>query len=67
MALAVQRYIYVCNPALAKQCCTIGYARMVVMCLVGLAVMHMIPRTLDRVYSIHFVGKNDAIPYSKNK
>ena len=58
LALAVQRYIYVCNPALAKQFCTIGYARMVVMCLVGFAVMHMIPRTLDRVYSIHSVGKN---------
>ena len=49
LALAVQRYIYVCNPALAKQCCTIGYARMLVMCLVGFAVMHMIPMTLDRL------------------
>ena len=48
LALAVQRYIYVCNPALAKRCCTINYARVLVMGTVVVAVMHMVPRTLDR-------------------
>ena len=58
LALAVQRYIYVCNPALAKRCCTLTYARVLVMGTVVVAVMHMVPRTLDREYSIHDVGKN---------
>ena len=53
LALAVQRYIYVCHPPLAKRFCTVPYARMVVVWVVGLAIMHMVPRTLDREYSIH--------------
>ena len=55
LALAVQRYIYVCHASLAKRFCTVHQARLVVMCLVCLAVIHMVPRILDREYSIQSV------------
>ena len=57
LSLAVQRYIYVCSPHLAKSVCTVPYARLVVGATLVLAVGHMIPRTMDRTYSIHTVGR----------
>ena len=57
LGLAVQRYIYVCHVHIAKRFCTVANARLGVMCVMGLAVMHMVPRALDREYSIHFVGE----------
>jgi neuromedin U receptor 1 len=56
LALAVQRYVYVCHPPLAKRCCTVSQTRLLVMCLVGMSVMHMVPRALDREYYIQLVG-----------
>ena len=57
LALAVQRYIYVCHPPLAKRFCTVPHARVMVSCLVGLAILHMVPRVGDRKYSIEYVGE----------
>ena len=53
LGLAVQRYVYVCHPTLAKRVCTLHHTKMVVVCLVGLSFMHMMPRIFDRKYSIH--------------
>ena len=64
LALAVQRYIYVCHAHVAKRFCTVHYSRMMVLSLVGLAVMQMVPRVLDRKYSIQYVGMNVMIPIS---
>jgi hypothetical protein len=61
LALALQRYIYVCHVHIAKTFCTVANARFGVMCLLSLAFMHMVPRALDREYSIHFVGKPVSI------
>ena len=55
LALAVQRYIYVCHAPLAKRFCTVPRARITVFCLLGLAILHMVPRVFDRVYSIEYV------------
>ena len=33
------------------------HARVMVSCLVGLAILHMVPRVGDRKYSIEYVGE----------
>ena len=55
LALAVQRYIYVCKPTLAKRICTVHHTKLVVVWLVGLSILHMVPRIFDREYSIHYL------------
>ena len=49
-ALAVQRYIYVCHAAVAKQWCTLARSRLLVSSLLALALTSMLPRLLDRSY-----------------
>ena len=56
LVLAVQRYIYVCHPQLAKVWCTQGQARAAVIATVSLAILHMVPRTMDRQYTIIDIG-----------
>ena len=56
LVLAVQRYIYVCHPQLAKVWCTQGQARLAVIATVSLAILHMVPRTMDRQYTIIDIG-----------
>ena len=55
-ALAVQRYIYVCHAPVAKQWCTVSRSWMfVTMILLGAATT-MMPRLLDRNYSVTTSG-----------
>jgi hypothetical protein len=51
--LAVQRYICVCHAPLAKRLCTVARARWLVAATVAVAALHMLPRALDRSYSVH--------------
>ena len=58
-ALAVQRYIYVCHAPVAKQWCTVSRSWMfVTMILLGAATT-MMPRLLDRNYSVTTSGNRD--------
>ena len=41
LALAAQRYLYVCHAARAKQWCTVGRARAVVAVTLAAAIIHM--------------------------
>ena len=52
----MQRYIYVCHPQLAKVWCTQGQARAAVIATISLAILHMVPRTMDRQYTIIDIG-----------
>jgi len=52
LALAVQRYIYVCHAAVAKQWCTLARSRLFVFLVLGFAVTYMLPRVLDRNYAV---------------
>eukprot|EP00090_Calanus_glacialis_P019990 TRINITY_DN30708_c0_g1_i4.p1 TRINITY_DN30708_c0_g1~~TRINITY_DN30708_c0_g1_i4.p1 ORF type:complete len:460 (-),score=70.44 TRINITY_DN30708_c0_g1_i4:402-1781(-) len=52
LALAVQRYIYVCHAAVAKQWCTLARSRMFVFVVLGFAVTYMMPRVFDRTYDV---------------
>ena len=56
-ALAVQRYIYVCHAAVAKQWCTLARSRMFVFVVLGFAVTYMLPRVFDRTYAVIQVGR----------
>ena len=60
LALALQRYIYVCHPSLAKWTCTVRKARMVVMLVVGMALIHMMPRIFDRFYTVETIGSQTS-------
>ncbi|XP_023321473.1 sex peptide receptor [Eurytemora carolleeae] len=51
LALAVQRYIYVCHATTAKQWCTIARSKVVICLILTLSVAHMVSRTADRNYS----------------
>ena len=50
------RYVYVCHPQLAKLWCTQKQARAAVIATISLAVLHMVPRILDRQYTIIDIG-----------
>ena len=58
LVLALQRYVYVCHPPLAKVWCTQAQARIAVILTISLAVLHMVPRILDRQYTILDIGNN---------
>ena len=58
VALAVQRYIYVCHATWAKVICTVPKTRMLVRFLISMSVVYMLPRFADRVYSVETVGKS---------
>ena len=60
-ALAVQRYIYVCHAAVAKQWCTLARSRLFVFLVLGCAVTYMLPRVLDRTYTV-IQGRDDNHP-----
>ena len=62
LALAIQRYIYVCHAPLAKTWFTMTQTRVMVIFLLSVAVMYMVPRALDREYSIHSIGKQFVLP-----
>ena len=48
----MQRYIYVCHAAVAKQWCTLARSRLFVFLVLGFAVTYMLPRVLDRNYAV---------------
>nr|CAD7585973.1 unnamed protein product [Timema genevievae] len=50
LALAVQRYIYVCHAPVARFWCTMPRVLKVVGCIVALAILHQSTRFFDRVY-----------------
>jgi len=52
LALAVQRYIYVCHAPMAKQWCTVSRSWMFVIIILVGAVLTMLPRVLDRNYQV---------------
>jgi len=52
LALAVQRYIYVCHAAVAKQWCTLARSRLFVPLVLAAALTCMLPRVVDRTYDI---------------
>ena len=53
VALAIQRYIYACFPYMAERLCTLRTSKIIITSLLSLAVIQMIPRTIDRQYMIH--------------
>ena len=52
LTLAIQRYIYVCHPSSAKELCTVRSARWVVSAVIATAILHQLPRMVDREYGI---------------
>ena len=52
LTLATQRYIYVCHPSSAREMCTVRSSRWVVTAVVATAILHQLPRMLDRHYGI---------------
>jgi len=52
LALAVQRYIYVCHAAVAKQWCTLARSRLFVTLILASALTCMLPRVVDRTYDV---------------
>ena len=53
VALAIQRYIYACMPFAAERLCTLRTSLLITATLVAVALIQMIPRTVDRNYMIH--------------
>ena len=51
-ALAVQRYIFVCHPVMAKTWCTVTKSSMLVATLISLAILTTFSRILDRTYFV---------------
>ncbi|KAL7743970.1 hypothetical protein ACLKA6_001205 [Drosophila palustris] len=51
LALAVQRYIYVCHAPMARTWCTMPRVRRCTFYIALLAFMHQLPRFFDRTYS----------------
>jgi len=52
LALAVQRYIYVCHAPVAKQWCTLSRSWIFVILILMTAILTMLPRLLDRTYEV---------------
>ncbi|XP_023346096.1 sex peptide receptor [Eurytemora carolleeae] len=52
LALAVQRYIYVCHASMAKQWCTVLRSQVLVVVIVLVSLLHMITRMVDRTYNV---------------
>jgi len=52
LALAVQRYIFVCHPTMAKTWCTVTKSSMLVASLISLAVFTTSSRIVDRTYFV---------------
>ena len=67
LVLALQRYVYVCHPGLAKQICTVRKTRVVVIMVMGMAVMQMLPRIFDRSYSVETTGSQDFVNFIVNQ
>ena len=60
-ALAVQRYIYVCHAPVAKQWCTVSRSWLFVTLILLGAMTTMMPRLLDRNYSVTTSGEPAGI------
>ena len=58
LALAIQRYIYICQAVQARHLCTIPRARRMVGLVIIMACLHQSPRLVDRVYSIEKMQGN---------
>jgi neuromedin U receptor 1 len=52
LALAFQRYLFVCKAAVAKNMCTIAKTKQIISVLITLSFILTIPRMGDRIYSI---------------
>ena len=63
LVLALQRYVYVCHPGLAKQICTLRKTRVVVIMVMGMAVMQMLPRIFDRSYAVKTRSSQDFVKF----
>jgi len=50
MGLSAQRYIYICQPHLAKRWCSVRRSSLGVLTAFSLAVFHIVPRAFDRNY-----------------
>ncbi|XP_046638116.1 sex peptide receptor-like [Daphnia pulicaria] len=50
LALAIQRYIYVCHPPLARTWCTMERVKKAICWIYVLALVHQFPRLFDQVY-----------------
>ena len=61
LALAVQRYIYVCHAPVAKQWCTLSRSWIFVILILMTAILTMLPRLLDRTYEVTSIGKLPAV------
>ncbi|KAG8300019.1 hypothetical protein J6590_086507 [Homalodisca vitripennis] len=63
LALAVQRYVYVCHTPVARTWCTMPRVLQCVAWIVVLATLHQFPRFIDRVYEpvkISWRGQDDV-------
>ena len=50
--LALQRYLYICKVALAKQICTTGLTVKINLALASISVFHSLPRFFEKGYEI---------------
>ena len=48
---------------MARRFCTVKKARMVVTLVLGLAVVHMCPRVVDRFYTVELIGEPQFINF----
>ena len=60
LVLAVQRYLYVCKVAAAKNLCTVAKTKKVIFILITFAVILTIPRMGDRIYTIQEYGNDES-------
>jgi hypothetical protein len=61
MTLALHRYIHVCYPGISKRTCSVRKAMLMVMLVTCMAVIHMVPRMLDRFYTVGTIGKLELV------
>jgi len=61
LALAVQRYIYVCHAPVAKQWCTLSRSWIFVIFILITAILTMLPRVLDRTYEVTSIVTSSGV------
>jgi len=59
MGLSAQRYVYICQPHLAKRWCSVRRSSLGVLAAFCLAVLHTVSRTFDRNYTTN--SKDDCV------
>ena len=50
--LALQRYLYICKVAMAKQICTTGLTIKIIFAIIAISILHFLPMIFDGGYNI---------------